>query len=1184
MANAPFVPQQAPAKYDASYIRRLEERIQAMGLSQAQQQQIVLMAGAAVQAAAASPESGEIKVTAADSTLGYASAKVVSDGSILLTVVTGGSGAQTLQLSVVPNPSLLGVTGPGVLAVPSGTTQATAIQLAPNLIVFGPPTGSPQLLAQSTGFYYDPTRSGLHIDATGGTPGTFIGPGLVAATGPNGLVLTSAISRTQGNFAFLGPTGPDIQFFMQSPLSGGPQVAIGSTAGIPAGVKLYIVAQGNNGNAQIFNNDPSSNGVAWELVEASGSVQASLGLSGQGAALTPFNGPWWSTVQLFQVDGNPAYGNMVFSLAQQQGDYMWVVGGSSVSFPQKLAMRLTYAGSLAVGASGIYLGGANGGFLELPGWTGIPTGSTTTGPTGIPSPQPGKFPAGWDQSNNGFWIYSGNAWHFLSATGPAGPQGSPGVTGVTGATGPQGSPGVTGATGPAGPAGSGSGVTGLTPTLILYGASGSGIGQATGFVYNSISGAVLIQKDSAFTALFPGNILLAGATAGSPILIERADGATSSLQIINPAGPLVLSGTQVDVPSLAPGGYVVASPTGVLGVTSTGPQGSPGVTGVTGATGPQGSPGSPGVTGATGVGVTGSTGPAGPQGSPGVTGSVGATGVTGATGPAGAQGSPGVTGTFGGPLFYQFVDDPAVGTQPQRGHLGIGEQFGTLTTFDDPGDDRTNVELAPILTVPIATGGLFTNVYGQVQLFVPGSNQGSPGVTGATGVQGPMGSPGVTGATGPQGSPGVTGSAASYTWPAAGDIVFSGGSGPTGSSNLFWDSTNSRIGVGNSSPPSKVTIGPAIPGTGQIKTLSVEDSTTGDYANLAQFDSSVGTARASLLVTNSASSDWANNFLDIAVHGASFPSNLYLTNLSKSTDAGWAYIWAQGSQVNGLGIFTYVAKPLVLGTNNLARLSISAGGTVNIANLASGGSNNLVVADGAGNLGVTGPGFTQYKGQATGGIPTATIIGFTDTSGQRIAMGSFAGIPTGSDVMLMGINNPGSGNQAYGYFPPGITGATGIVAVSAGNQITLGAVAKYFIGANLAYNYLDASILGGFGGLWAIPGPINNQNSDGNAYELCFGFAPSAVRIIMNMTNNTLSATGFSGLSFQLTKNGSNVSGAVLTISTAGGGAPTPGILYDTGMISLSGSATTDRYGILPSGSNTGGGVFSGALSVTFYM
>ncbi len=156
-----------------------------------------------------------------------------------------------------------------------------------------------------------------------------------------------------------------------------------------------------------------------------------------------------------------------------------------------------------------------------------------------------------------------------------------------------------------------------------------------------------------------------------------------------------------------------------------------------------------------------------------------------------------------------------------------------------------------------------------------------------------------------------------------------------------------NVGIANTNPASTFQIGSNIAGTAQVKTIAVKDSATTDYANLAQLDSSVASARASLLVSNSASGDWANNFFQLAAHGSTFASNFYLTNIAgKTSDAGWGYLFNQGSEINGLGIFSFAAKPLVLGTNNLARLYISSAGLVGISSTTPAAKLGLHLLDG----------------------------------------------------------------------------------------------------------------------------------------------------------------------------------------------------------------------------------------------
>lgn len=164
-----------------------------------------------------------------------------------------------------------------------------------------------------------------------------------------------------------------------------------------------------------------------------------------------------------------------------------------------------------------------------------------------------------------------------------------------------------------------------------------------------------------------------------------------------------------------------------------------------------------------------------------------------------------------------------------------------------------------------------------------------------------------------------------------GDIQFNtAGAFAADTGNLFWDTTNHRMGIGTATPGSQFQIGADILGFAQTKTMSVSDNVTTDFANLAQFDSSIYTARASFIVSNSGDTQWADNFMAVNVNGNGFSGNYYLTNLPKSTDEGWHYLISQGDSSQGLGMLTTQAHPLVLGTNSLARVYITAAGNVGI--------------------------------------------------------------------------------------------------------------------------------------------------------------------------------------------------------------------------------------------------------------
>jgi len=157
----------------------------------------------------------------------------------------------------------------------------------------------------------------------------------------------------------------------------------------------------------------------------------------------------------------------------------------------------------------------------------------------------------------------------------------------------------------------------------------------------------------------------------------------------------------------------------------------------------------------------------GPTGISGDTGSTGPTGISGDTGPTGAQGNIGDTGP--------------------TGSTGISGDTGPTGSTGISGD-----------TGPTGSTGI----------------SGSTGPTGPAG--GPTGSQGDTGPTGAQG-PGIP----SFS---SGSIPFSNGSTLTeNNSNLFWDNTNKRLGIGTASPGAKLDIR----GSGDFLGLQVGNGTVG---------------------------------------------------------------------------------------------------------------------------------------------------------------------------------------------------------------------------------------------------------------------------------------------------------------------------------------------------------------------
>jgi len=127
-------------------------------------------------------------------------------------------------------------------------------------------------------------------------------------------------------------------------------------------------------------------------------------------------------------------------------------------------------------------------------------------------------------------------------------------------------------------------------------------------------------------------------------------------------------------------------------------------------------------------------------------------------------------------------------------------------------------------------------------------------------------------------------------------------------------------------------------GVGQMNSILTQGAAQ-DYDNAGHFDNQYGSSRVSFLLSNSgdASDDttgdaiWENNFLNTAVTGPRNGDNYYLPDIpDKEFDAGWAYLWTQGGYNYGLGIFSYLNVPVVLGQNNSAKMIFDTDGVTKL--------------------------------------------------------------------------------------------------------------------------------------------------------------------------------------------------------------------------------------------------------------
>lgn len=191
------------------------------------------------------------------------------------------------------------------------------------------------------------------------------------------------------------------------------------------------------------------------------------------------------------------------------------------------------------------------------------------------------------------------------------------------------------------------------------------------------------------------------------------------------------------------------------------------------------------------IGATGATGPIGSTGATGPQGTTGATGPTGATGiltpwqvltsntqlTSGAQY---IANTAGGSFTVTLPASPSLGNSVV---ITDGSNWGS-NNLTVARNGSTIEYSATDLTVDVGLTTLFLVYSGATWIVSP--TIGSKGATGATG----SGATGPTGATGP-------GSVVSGS---DGYIQYNNSGVLGANTNLFWDKTNARLGVGTTSP------------------------------------------------------------------------------------------------------------------------------------------------------------------------------------------------------------------------------------------------------------------------------------------------------------------------------------------------------------------------------------------------
>ena len=278
------------------------------------------------------------------------------------------------------------------------------------------------------------------------------------------------------------------------------------------------------------------------------------------------------------------------------------------------------------------------------------------------------------------------------------------------------------------------------------------------------------------------------------------------------------------------------------------------------------------------IGATGATGPIGSTGATGPQGTTGATGPTGATGiltpwqvltsntqlTSGAQY---IANTAGGSFTVTLPSSPSLGNSVV---ITDGSNWGS-NNLTVARNGSTIEYSATDLTVDVGLTTLFLVYSGATWIVSP--TIGSKGATGATG----SGATGPTGATGP-------GSVVSGS---DGYIQYNNSGVLGANTNLFWDKTNARLGIGTQNPADL------------LQVQKDQNASTNAYFSNA----TAGTASRSRLIM---SSDASAGNLSIGMHSS-----------SHSSYPNQAWIWASGA-----------STPLVLGTIGTPRVTIDPSGNV----------------------------------------------------------------------------------------------------------------------------------------------------------------------------------------------------------------------------------------------------------------
>ena len=159
----------------------------------------------------------------------------------------------------------------------------------------------------------------------------------------------------------------------------------------------------------------------------------------------------------------------------------------------------------------------------------------------------------------------------------------------------------------------------------------------------------------------------------------------------------------------------------------------------------------------------------------------------------------------------------------------------------------------------------------------------------------------------------------------AGQVTYwSGTSAVTGSSNLFWDNTNGRLGIGTSSPAAKLSVGNPL--TLNTTALNEFVTTFGTNVNSTSGIQMANTNAGSLAEFRFAITDDTNDPY-VAFTAASSTNNATVFGNARNTFFGLISNVNTGTARNIL-IGNYPNKDIILATNNAERLRLKGGGNL----------------------------------------------------------------------------------------------------------------------------------------------------------------------------------------------------------------------------------------------------------------